>query len=170
MKKLVITGPESSGKTSLAQQLSSQLDLPLVTEFARDYLNNHNGSYVEGDLVAIAKGQLSLMDSFSNPLLKEWMICDTDLVNIAVWQEYVFERPNAEIDALLNTTLGQHYFLCYPDLNWSEDPFRENPDPQERLAIFELHLEKIQEHNIPYTVIKGQNEDRLNLALSSLPF
>ena len=60
------------------------------------------------------------------------------------------------------------YILCYPDLDWQEDPLREHPNFEDRLNIYEMHKELIEQEKTDYCIIKGPQEDRVNQALKYL--
>jgi len=64
-RKIVIIGPESTGKSSLCEQLAQHYDSLWCPEFAREYLLTNGASYSYDDLLAIAKGQLALEDEYA---------------------------------------------------------------------------------------------------------
>ena len=86
MRKIIITGPESSGKTTLCKSLSKHFKIPFAKEFAREYLQKKNKNYIEEDLIKIAEGQLISE--------KKHILLDTDLITIKVWSNYKYGRCN----------------------------------------------------------------------------
>ena len=86
MHKIVITGPESSGKTTLCESLSKHFKIPYSKEYAREYLQKLNRNYTQDDLTKIAKGQLNFNKNHS--------LLDTDLITIKIWSNYKYDRCN----------------------------------------------------------------------------
>ena len=136
---IVVTGPESSGKTSLVNRLKADFGIPIVPEFARGYLENKGAKYDFNDLITIGKCQNIQENEAHNkfPLI----VCDTDIITIDIWALEVFERP---IDLPNFHTESKHYLLCRPDIPWVADPLRENPDDRDRLfEVYKQYLEKM---------------------------
>ena len=164
---LIITGPESSGKTTLAERLAREFDLPLVPEVARSYFAERGTThYDSADLLAIAERQHAAERAASEQGAP-WVVADTDQFVLQLWWQEKFGavperllelRPNA-----LELSL-RHYLLCYPDLAWEPDPLRENPSDRQRL--FRLQLAALEERSANYRVIWGQGEQRNRLARS----
>ena len=156
--KIAITGPESSGKTTLAKEISAHFKKSiLVNEFAREYLKTVNGKYTYSDLIKIAKGQKEreIQASKKNSQL---IICDTTLNEIKIWS---LEKFNKCEKWILNTKDNYtHYLLSKPDIPWEPDPLRENPFDRERL--FNIHLKYLQ--NKSYTIIYGDKKSRFLMA------
>lgn len=160
-----IVGPESSGKTTLALQLAQHFNVPMVPEYAREFLLRSGGNYSEADLLQVAKGQLDLEARIAERC-ENMMICDTDILVIKIWQEFKFGRPNEELDELLETQLGRKYLLTYPDLPWVEDSLRENPN--DLMDIFAAYQEALESQPSHYEVIRGEGHTRLKNALRLL--
>lgn len=163
LKKVVITGPESSGKTTLAQQLAEVLDCHWVPEFAREYLDGIDRDYRESDLLLIAKGQIKLEDSFSIKA-DQYLICDTDLLTIKIWSEYKYQCCDPFILNELENRIYELYFLCTPDVPWQPDPIRENPNDRDQLFI--RYEEELLFYKKNYIIIKGTEQQRLQNALN----
>ena len=161
MKKVVVTGPESTGKTSLAMQLSEVFKCTLVGEYARTYLNKLDRSYHQYDLTHIAKGQFDMQ----NKTLKEssLLICDTDLLTIKIWSEFKYGNCDPWIVNSLVDNLPDLYLICYPDLKWEYDPQRENPN--DGMELFEIYLAEIKKLGVPFQIIKGLGEERTEKGL-----
>lgn len=162
MKKVVITGPESSGKSTLSKHLSESLFIPHVREYAREYLAALDRVYDQSDLLHIAKGQLGLEKDIicQTP---SFLICDTDLLTIKIWSEYKYSCCDSEIIRLFKNNLPDLYLLAAPDFPWEEDSQRENPDNREEL--FSIYEKEILDLKIPYKVISGTESERLELAM-----
>ena len=121
---VVVTGPESCGKTTLAKQLADRLEAPLVNEAARDYLQNKD-SYQKSDLLKIAKLQ-NAMEQEKAALSTDKLVCDTDLLVILIWSEVKYGRCDPWIretfeNCFNEKSLTRHYILCAPNIPWQKD-------------------------------------------------
>jgi len=165
MLKIIATGPESSGKTTLCKALSEQFIIPFSKEYAREFLTNLEREYNQNDLLAIAKGQLAL--EIKNHKLHatkhKLSLHDTDLITIKIWSEYKFKSCADEIVNLLKAYPANLYILMSPDIPWEPDPLRENPsDRDQLLQIYEQELIELQ---IPYFLVSGDIASRLSRAI-----
>ncbi len=162
---VVVTGPESSGKSQLCRELSESLNCPWVPEYAREYLEKHGPQYDADDFLKIYRKQrwLQAEAKGQKPSI---LILDTDSVNFMVWSKWVFDKEFPEVSMGLEQEAEHHYLICKPDLPWAEDPLRENP--QNRRQIYHDHLGWIKSLNRPYGVVQGQKKERLENALNAL--
>lgn len=164
--KIVLFGPESTGKTTLSQQLARYYHSVWVPEYAREYLqnkwNNERKTCETKDLLPIAKGQMKL----ENELAKKTdsvLICDTDLLETKVYSESYYSGicdPVLEKYALKNTY--NLYFLTYIDTPWEADDLRDKPE--EREAMFKAFEAALIKHKRPYVLLKGDKKTRLQKA------
>ena len=159
MKKVVITGPESSGKTTLFNAIEEKFGIAGVPEFARIYIDQLDRPYVQGDLIEIANGQLQLEQKFSNEN-KDLLLCDTDLLTIKVWSEYKYGSCDPIILNQLMHHLPDYYVLTSPDIPWEPDPQRENPE--ERDELFQIYQKEILTLKIPSIIVAGSQEQRMD--------
>lgn len=159
MKKVVITGPESSGKTTLFNAIEEKFGIAGVPEFARIYIDQLDRPYVQGDLIEIANGQLQLEQKFSNEN-KDLLLCDTDLLTIKVWSEYKYGICDPIILNQLMHHLPDYYVLASPDIPWEPDPQRENP--KERDELFQIYQKEILTLKIPSIIVAGSQEQRMD--------
>jgi NadR type nicotinamide-nucleotide adenylyltransferase len=165
LKKIVVTGAESSGKSTLCKSLAEHFKAPWVPEFARQYLEKKGPQYDFQDFENMLQGHLAAQQqAFADA--QELVFLDTDLINYAVWAQFVFGRTSALIEANLAQENTHQYLICYPDLPWQADPLRENK--KERLAIFKAHLNLIKKLNRPFYIVKGSGSARLKNALKAL--
>ncbi len=163
MLKIVVTGPESSGKTTLVQALAAYYQVPWVAEYARTYIGKLTQPYREADLLRIARGQVQREDKITqtHPRL---LICDTSLLVIYVWSRYRYGRCHPWIEDQLAHRAVDHYLLCSPDLPWQPDPQRENP--HDRAELFGQYEEMLREKS--YTIVSGQESARLKAATKAV--
>lgn len=159
--RIVITGAESSGKSTLTEYLGRVLNLPFALEYARYYLEQRGPEY---DLELLSR--LSVLHrqyqqtevSCDAPL----GIFDTDLINYKIWAEEVFGCCPEEISAGIARESSHVYLVCKPDLPWEPDPLRHNPDDREQL--YQRHLHEIKRLNRPFEVVGGRGEQRQTAA------
>jgi NadR type nicotinamide-nucleotide adenylyltransferase len=165
IKKIVITGPESTGKTTLATQLAEVLDTLWVPEFARQYIDELERPYQENDLVEIAKGQIEAEQNFSEKA-HQYLICDTDLITLKIWSAYKYGRCHDFILNNIESRRYDYYCLAYPDIPWTYDPQRENPE--DRLVLYDLYKSELDFYQKPYFELKGNEEERLVAAVKQI--
>lgn len=163
MIRIALIGPESTGKTDLAKALAIKYNGIYVPEFSRDYLNKLNRDYQQEDLLEIAKGQI---EALANNDSAEVLIADTDLHVIKVWSEYKYGNCDPWILQELNNQDFDLYILTYFDIPYEEDPLRENPE--ERPYFFEIYLKLLTKSKLPFIVVKGKREVRLQLAMKRI--
>jgi nicotinamide riboside kinase len=156
-KRIVITGPESSGKSTLAAWLAEEFSLPMASEYARIYLEKHGASYDEQTVIAMAKQHLIHQQEMV-PADAPLGIFDTDLLNYKIWCDVAFHYCDPSILEGIEKESKHLYLICYPDLPWIPDPLREHPHDREML--FEHHLAEIKNTGRPYFIIRGEGEQR----------
>lgn len=165
--KVVLFGPESSGKTTLSKHLARHYNTVWVPEYARDYLqnkwNNERKTCKISDMLPIAEGQMRS----ENKLAKKAdriLICDTDLLETKVYSEEFYEgfvHPDLEKAAIQNTY--DLYLLTYIDAPWKKDDLRDRPELRpEMFNAFENALIKNQR---PYVLLKGTKKERFETAI-----
>lgn len=155
--KLVITGPESSGKSELARHLGQHFSIPVVPEYARIYLEEKGSGYDFGLVSKLAQLHWEFQQEFIN-LAEDIIILDTDLINYKIWQEVVYGKVDPWITEKITEESDHHYLITFPDIPWIRDSLRENK--HDRKKLFELHRQAVESWNRPYKVIRGQGEDR----------
>lgn len=168
-KKIVVIGPESSGKTTLCQALAKNYQTQWVPEYARTYLEENGSSYQYEDLEKIAIGQLQLEDRLYAELKQPKPIfLDTNLEVIKIWSHEVFGRCSTHILNELSHRTYDFYLLCKPDLIWAPDPLRENEDLNKRERHYHLFLDTLVHAHLPFAIIDGQGDNRIHKAIQKL--
>lgn len=149
MLKIIVTGPESSGKTTLCKEISKHFKIPFTKEFAREYLDVLSRDYNQDDLLKIAKGQLASEHNLQ--------LLDTDLITIKIWSEYKYGNCEKWILDTIEKqkTEKRFYFLCKPDIPWESDPLRENPNNRNKL--FEFYKKELEDLEHNYLILNGEN-------------
>lgn len=165
VKKIVVIGSESTGKSTLSAGLAGALDTVWVEEYARDYLLQLGRPYEEHDLLKIAKGQLALEDEKLKQA-NEYLICDTDLNVIKVWAEASYGRCDDWVLEQIKQRKYDAYILTDIDMPWVDDPLREHPLPHERQYFFDLYKAIVEQSGVPFVIASGGENERLQKALS----
>ncbi len=163
--RIAVTGPESTGKSWLAEKLARHYNTVWVPEYARIYLAKNDGKYVFDDIVKIAKGQKLWEENFLNKA-DGLLFADTDAIVTKIWSEVVFGKCDEWILHQIENNPYDMYLLCYPDLPWQPDPLRENPD--NRLELFELYKNELVSRKLNYKVIKDKGTKRLQNAIDAV--
>jgi len=165
LKRISLTGPESSGKTWLSKKLANHYKTSYVEEYSREYLEIHGVDYVLEDVINIAKGQLERENKTAEKA-NDLLFCDTDLLVTKIWCEVVYGRCPEWIENQFNNHIYDLYLLCYPDIPWEPDPLREYPDDRARIKLFELYRSTLIKEELPFKVVKGLGEERLKNAIT----
>ena len=165
VKKVVIIGPECTGKSELAEYLAEEFHTVWVEEYARYYLPDLNRPYEQNDLSIIARGQLALEDEMSDKANKI-LICDTDLYVIKVWSNFKYGNCDPAILHEIATRKYDLYLLTYIDIPWVSDPLREHPD--QRDVLYSIYLEEMKKQPVPFVVISGSRAQRRQMARESV--
>ncbi|MDP5106608.1 MAG: ATP-binding protein [Polaribacter sp.] len=168
--KVVLFGPESSGKTTLSKQLARYYNTVWAPEFAREYLqekwNNERKTCEAEDLIPIAIGQMKLENKLAKKADKV-LICDTDLLETKVYSE---EFYGGFVDEMLDKAANENqydlYLLTYIDTPWEEDDLRDRPE--QRLEMFNAFETALKTHNRPYILLKGDRDIRLKNATDAI--
>ena len=167
MKRVVVIGPESTGKSTLSEQLAEHYNTIWVPEYARQYLEELPRPYEQHDLLTIAEGQLSLEDERA-ALANKLLICDTDVHVIKVWSEHKYHGCDPLILAYIASRRYDLYLLTYVDIPWQEDPQREYPDPEMRAYFYNVYKDIVAATGVPWVEIKGNFEERLKIAANAI--
>jgi NadR type nicotinamide-nucleotide adenylyltransferase len=171
IQKIVVLGPESTGKSTLCAALAAHYQTIWTPEYARQYLSEYGTKYTYDDLLTIAKGQIKneeksieLLDqkSTDNPgqATTNKLIVDTDMYVMKVWCEYVFNNCHHYILEQINQRNYDLYLLCDIDLPWTADEMREYPDARPRIELFTLYKELLINQKTPWGIVSGSGDQR----------
>ena len=168
--KVVLFGPESTGKTTLSRQLARHYNSVWVPEYAREYLqnkwNNERKTCEPEDLVPIAIGQMRLENELA-PKANTVLICDTDLLETMVYsQAYYVGSCDPELKKFAIQNTYDLYFLTYIDTPWEADDLRDKPKERERM--FKAFKEALVSNDKPYVLLTGSKKERLQTAISHI--
>ena len=172
LQKIVVLGPESTGKSTLCAALAKHYETIWCKEFAREYLTQNGTAYTYENLLTIAKGQLANEDAAIEKVLTQInnggtnkLIIDTDMYVMKVWSEYVFNNCDPFILEQINERNYDMYLLCDIDLPWTSDEMREYPDELPRKELFLIYKDLLVNQTTPWAVVSGLGDDRINMAI-----
>jgi nicotinamide riboside kinase len=198
VRKIVIIGPESTGKSVLCQQLADHYHTIWCPEYAREYLLQHGTDYKYEDLLTIAENQLRLEDEYTAKVAEgnagnagiagtpigtadtdlsskgepansgQLLFIDTDMYVMKVWCEFVFNNCHRYILDQIITRRYDLYLLCNTDLPWVKDELREYPDLENRQRLFKIYRDLLINQDVPWVEISGQYRDRLPQAIAAV--
>jgi len=178
--KVVVIGPESTGKSSLCEQLANHYNTEWVKEYAREYLLTNGTEYSYDNLLEIAKGQLALENaaielvenkttniSASNST-SQIILLDTNMYVLKVWCEFVFEKCHPWILNQIVENSYDLYLLCDVDLPWVKDELREYPDLEIREKLYHHYKDLLVNQSTPWVNISGNYQQRLLNAINAI--
>jgi nicotinamide riboside kinase len=170
IRRIVLTGPECTGKTTLLQQLADHYNAASAPEYARGYLTDLGRPYTEADFLPMVKGQLNIAKPGERAIRQEktarMLICDTDFRTYRIWLEHKYHKKDDLVELFILMSKVDLYLLCYPDLKYVPDPLRENPN--DLLELFDKYLQDLIAANKPYVIIKGRGAVRLKRAIAAI--
>jgi len=162
IKKISIIGPESSGKTLLANILSRIINCKKTNEFAREYLYKKI-TYDFEDLDKIAVGQNNLIRPYLNK--DNYLIADTSNIVTEIWSKLKFNQVSKKVSEISKSEIFDGYILCKPDIPWEFDKLRENPN--NRMEIYSYYINILKERKLNFIIAKGT---LINRTISCLDF
>lgn len=182
LKKIVIVGPESTGKSTLCKLLATHYNTLCVEEYAREYLLKNGTDYNFENLLDIAKGQIALeeltvdrwsLTEMNSPEQRKTkneqrIFIDTDMHVMKVWCEFVFDKCHHWILNRIAERKYDLYLLCNIDLPWVKDELREYPDLESRRKLYQYYKDILINQHVPWVEISGGYEERLAKAIKAV--
>jgi NadR type nicotinamide-nucleotide adenylyltransferase len=188
VKKIVIIGPESTGKSTLSRQLAKHFNTTWCPEYAREYLLQNGIEYTYDDLLKIAQGQLVMEDYLESMVNGQWsmvnnesstqspapaarsplLFIDTNMYVMKVWYEYVFGKCEQFVLDEIVQRKYDLYLLCNIDLPWVAEPMREYPDIERRKELYNMYKDILINQQTPWVEISGNYEERLQKAINAV--
>jgi nicotinamide riboside kinase len=163
--RVVLTGPESTGKTQLAAQLAREFGCLWTPEIAREYLTEHGAGYGPEDVRTMARLQAERSAELAASSA-QLVFDDTDVLTHRIWYREKYGERDPELEAM--PLEGDLYLLCAPDLAWAADPLREHPKESDRARHFELYKTELEHSKKTYAVVSGQGSARKVNAMRTL--
>ena len=173
IRKVVLFGPESTGKTTLSKQLALHYQTLWIPEYARAYLQTKWDEKSEictyEDLMPIAEGQMQSENQAVTELIQnqgQLLICDTDLLETAVYSQLYFDKIPAALNQAVAHNTYDLYLLTDIDVPWHKDDLRDRPD--HRVAYYQKFKEALELNKKNYIPIAGSKTERLTKAISAI--
>lgn len=168
--RIVLFGPESTGKTTLSELLARHYNTVWVKEFARNYLqekwNNERKTCEHNDLIPIAVGQMNLENKLAKKADKI-LICDTDLLETKVYsEEYYGGFVDPELDQAALENKYDLYLLTYIDTPWEADDLRDRPE--QRKEMFDAFENALKKYDRSYITLRGDVKTRMEKAIQAI--
>lgn len=165
LPSVVLHGPESTGKSTLAARLAAHYGTVWVPEYGRAYCEQHGTDLTPDDLVSIMDGHVAARRTLE-PQARGFIIQDTDPVMTAAWSMMLFGHRSATLDAFTN--VGQLYLLMDIDLPWVGDEVRMFPERTEQERFMALCRDELVRRGLPFVLISGDGEARFTQALEAI--
>ncbi|MFI5231796.1 MAG: AAA family ATPase [Gemmatimonadales bacterium] len=164
-QRVVLTGPECSGKTTLASALARRFRSPWLPEAARAYAEAVKRELTAADAEIIAQRTMDADDAAlaaQPPLL----LLDTDLISTVVYVRHYYGPCPAWIEEEARARRGDLYLLCAPDLPWTADGVRDRP--AERAELYALFEGAMREFQCTTADVAGPGAIRERAALAAV--
>jgi NadR type nicotinamide-nucleotide adenylyltransferase len=166
VRKVVITGPESTGKTQLAQSLANCFNTLWVPEYAREYISGLKRSYNYDDVEHIAREQVRRENLYLKEV-RDILFYDTDLIVTKVWFKVVYGHYPGWIDEAIMNTPADLFLVCNTDIPWVPDPLRENGGEM-REVLMGMYITEINIIGVTWKLVSGKGGQRINSAVETV--
>jgi len=160
MKRILITGPESTGKSELTLALSNHYSGLTVPEYARDYISKLGRPYEYKDVEQIALKQVEEYETSRHP---HWIFFDTWLIITKVWFEMVYERVPDWMEEQIRSAVFDLVLLCDTDIPWTADPVRENGG-RKREKLLNSYKKELDKFDLDWELVTGTGDERFRCA------
>lgn len=163
LTRIVLTGSESTGKTTLATQLATHYGCEFVPEFVREYAEQKHGPLTFADHGPITRGQIALEDTYATRATS-LLIQDADLLSTVAYCTHYFGMCPAWIEEAAVARRPALYLLCDIDVPWAADGVRDRGDRREEMHA--LFVETLARLGAPYREVRGIGATRFARARS----
>lgn len=164
--KIVLVGPESTGKTTLSKLLGEHFDTLWTREYLREFseekLKNKKKSIEKSDNYTIVKNQIFL-ENEALTRANRFLFCDTNFVQTMIYSELYFGESDGFFTECIDNLKYDLYLLTGIDVDWEADGIRDAPFEREK--HYEYFKKRLTELNKPFIEISGNKEERLQKAV-----
>ncbi len=170
VKRIVLFGTESTGKTTLAQRLAAHFGEPWSEEFVREFWEIRGGKITGEDLGTIALGQMANEDR-AIAAARRLVFFDTDLLTCTLWDDVLFPGacpPWVRTEAEERAREVALWLLCDTDVPFEPDPQRSFPDAASRARGRELWRTALASRGLPFVEIRGDWPERARIAIAAV--
>jgi NadR type nicotinamide-nucleotide adenylyltransferase len=164
-RTICLHGPESTGKSTLAPALARHFDTLYLPEYGRTYCEAFGLALTMADLLSIGRTHAAMTRATLRQCNRR-LILDTDPLMTAAWAEMLFERSDPWFETFDET--ADFYLLMDIDLPWVDDGTRFFGDPARRRRFFDLARDQLERRGLPYALVSGPAEERLDRALEAI--
>jgi NadR type nicotinamide-nucleotide adenylyltransferase len=161
VKRVVVFGPESTGKTTLCRDLAAHYRTVWVSEYARGHLDNKAAPCEPADIPLIARGHAASEDALARQA-ERVLFCDTDLLMTVVYSELYYGTCPEWLRREAERRTYDLYLLTDVDVPWVADPQRDMPHRREEIR--ERCRRALAERGRPYVLVGGSWEQRFETA------
>jgi NadR type nicotinamide-nucleotide adenylyltransferase len=167
-RRIAVFGPESTGKTRLAEFLAARLGAPLVREHAREFWDAH-GAIALGDIPAIAREQWRREDAAAASGAA-FVVCDTDSLTTVLWSDLLYGTTPDDVrrEAERRARGYAIHLLLDIDVPYAPDPQRCFPDGEDRRKCLKIWHGALERRGLPYVWIRGDWAERERAALAAV--
>jgi nicotinamide riboside kinase len=162
-RRVVVMGPESTGKTTLARELARRYNTVWTTEYLRVHLDAKQAECTPDDLPKVVAGHRAT-EAVLARLANRVLFCDTDPLMTAVYSRFYYHEVPEWLEAAAVERRAAHYLLLDADVPWVADPQRDQPHGRER--ILAMCREQLDRYGLPWTLLSGSWDERLRQACS----
>lgn len=165
--RVVVTGPECTGKTTLARALATRLGAPWVPEASRAYAEARGGVLSAADVEPIASATRDALRSATaaGPAV---LVADTDLVSTVVYARAYYGSCPAWVEEECKVQLGDLYLLCDTALPWEADGVRDRPAADDRAAMYDAFAETLRALGARVVPVTGTGPTRAARAIDAV--
>lgn len=167
--RIAVFGPESTGKTVLAEKLAAHFRAPLVAEYARERWDQQGGVLGLEDMLPVAKEQWRREDAAAAGA-DRLVICDTDALTTMLWSDLLYGTAPDELRRGAEKRCKNYalYLLLDTDVPWAEDPQRCFPDPADREKCRRIWRGALERRQLPFADIRGDWAAREAAAIAAV--
>ncbi len=166
MKRIVLTGAESTGKSTLADKLARHYAEPCTGEYVREHVAGLDRPLGPQDLDPIAKGQIAEEDR-GLVHARALVFHDTNLLSSIVYARHYFDESQPWVEEAFAARSYALYLLCMPDIPWVPDA-GQRESPQARAQLHRVFTETLERRRLPYVRIAGESSDRFRAAIAAI--